>query len=91
MDKLNENVIEFSDDQQFASVTASKRRLINRIKKLAHKFPDDVQILHTNNDGSVFAHVPTSWVKINPPRQISDEQRQRLSENARKNFGQEEI
>lgn len=88
MDKLNENVIEFYGDSDIASVTASKRKFINRILNLAKKYPDDVEILHTNKDGTIFAHLPSSWVKINPARRLSEEQRQALSESARKKFGQ---
>ena len=61
---------------------ASERmsRLKSRIEKLAEKFPDKVKIIARNEDGSIFAHVPISYVKVNPPRQVSDEFKQESAE-----------
>ena len=32
-----------------------------------------MKIIARNNDGSIFAHLPYSYIKINPPRKYSDE------------------
>ena len=74
-----ENGIEFIKDDPRATVLFSQRRYINRVKQLAKKFPDDCEILAENRDGSICAHVPTAWVKINPPKQISEETKEKLS------------
>lgn len=86
MDNLNENVIEFIRDDKTATVTFCQGRYISRIKELAERKPDDVQIVTENRDGTIVAHIPTSWVKINPTRELDDEQRAILSERARNNF-----
>jgi len=65
-----ENVIEFLKDEDIASVTFSQRRYITQIRKLAAKHPDQVEILAENEDGSIFAHVPVSWVKVRPPKEV---------------------
>ena len=31
-------------------------------------------------DGSVCAHIPVSWIKINPTQQLSDERLQRMAD-----------
>ena len=74
-----ENNIEFMKDDPRATVSFSQQRYINRIKQLAKKFPDDCEIIAENSDGSICAHVPTAWIKINPPKQISDETKEKLS------------
>ena len=61
-----ENVIEWVKDKKRATLSLSQRRTITRIKELAQKYPDKCQILAENMDGSVYAHIPTEWIRINP-------------------------
>ena len=77
-----ENVIEWTIGSSTASCTVSQRRLITRLKKLAEDYPDEVQILHENTDGTIFAHVPLKYVSIRKPRQVdmSEEQKDVLRE-----------
>lgn len=80
-ENTNECVIEWVRGGDHAGVTAhSNSRLKSRIEKLAEKFPDKVKIIARNEDGSIFAHVPISYVKVNPPRQVSDEFKQESAE-----------
>lgn len=44
------------------------------------KNPEDVKIIIENNDGSIFAHIPINYIKISPPRKVSDEQKEVASE-----------
>lgn len=77
----NENVIEFLRDQKTATCTFCQQKFINRIRKLAASHPKDCQIVAENKDGSIVGHIPTSWIKLNPPKQISDKQRETLRQN----------
>ena len=82
-----ENAISFLKDAEIATVTFSQKRYISKIEKLAQKFPDEVQIVHRNK-GSIVAHIPVSYIKINKKSvELSDEERQALSERARSTFG----
>ena len=83
MDDFKENVIEFVKDSKTATVTFCQGRYISRIKELAEKRPDECQITATNKDGSIVAHIPTSWIRINPTLELSDEQKEKLAERAR--------
>lgn len=88
-DIVNENVIEFTRNQNRATVTFCQPRFVNKIKKLAEE-NSECEITAENPDGSIVAHIPTSWVRIQPPRTVEmseekkDELRERL-ENYRKN------
>lgn len=86
MESVNENVIEFLRDGKTATVTFCQGRYISRIKELAEKKPDDVQIVTENRDGTIVAHIPTAWIRINPNKELTEEQRTVLSERARNNF-----
>ena len=86
-----ENAIEFLKDQKRATVTFSQGRYISRIKKLAEKYPDKCEIVAINKfpgEGEVIcAHVPTAWIRIQPPavRDLTEEQKEELTNRLRGN------
>ena len=84
MDDFKENVIEFLKDQKVATVTFCQGRYVSRIRELAERKPDKCQITAENMDGSIVAHIPTSWVRINPEKNLSDEQRQEMAERLKR-------
>ena len=65
-----ENVIEFLNGQKRTIVTLSQGRYKTKVEKLAKERPDECKILARNPDGTILAHVPTSRVKISPPRKV---------------------
>lgn len=82
-----ENAIEFIKGSARATVTFSQGRYISRIKELAEKYPEECEIVVINKrvgEGeSICAHIPTAWVRINPPRKLTDEQKEKLSKQLR--------
>ena len=78
-----ENVIEWLTNKDKAKLTFGQQKYISKIRKLAENNPDKVK-LYNNDDGSIFATVPLSWIKISPPRKVSDEQREAAAERFRK-------
>ena len=85
MDGCNENVIEFMTNDTRAPLSFSRGRYKSVIRKLAEKSPEDCQISADNEDGSICAQVPVSWLRISPPRQYTEEQRQQMGERLRQN------
>lgn len=82
---MNEFAIEWIRGRDWAGVTApSSSWLKNRILKLAERYPDEVKVLANNADGSIFAHVPVKYIKISPPRKISEEQRTAAAERLKR-------
>lgn len=80
---MTENVIEFLTDQKQATLTLSQRRYTTKIEKLAKERPDECIIEARNKDGSIVAVVPVSWIKVSPPKQMSEEQRMSATEHLR--------
>lgn len=72
-----ENVIEFVRDGKTATLSLSQRRYITRVKQLAERYPDECKILAENEDGSLYAHIPVKWIRINPPAQLTEEQQEK--------------
>lgn len=79
----DENAIEFIRDEKMATVTFTQGRYKTRIRKLAKSHPEECQIIAENQDGSLCAHIPVEWIRINPSKELTDEERERLSEHAR--------
>jgi predicted N-acetyltransferase YhbS len=79
MDTLQENVIEFLKTQDVMTCTFSRQKFITRTRKLAEKYPDEVQIVAENEDGSIVAHIPVSYLKISRIKpNFTEEQREGL-------------
>lgn len=76
MEESKENVIEFLTGESHAIVTFNQRKYVNKMKRLAAKFPKECEWIVENKDGSVCAKIPLTWIKISHPRQVSDEQRE---------------
>lgn len=77
---MNEFAIEWIKGRNYAGVTVpSGTALKSKLVRLAEKNPEEVQIIEENEDGSMFAHVPVNYVKISPPRKISEEQKEAAS------------
>ena len=77
-----ENAIEFLNGQKTATVTLYRGRLQNRILRLAEERPDEVAVIcrPEENNGFLFAHIPLKWLRIQPPKQMSEEQREKAKE-----------
>lgn len=78
---MNEFAIEWIKGANNAGVTVpSGTALKSKLLRLAEKNPNEVKIIVENKDGSLFAHVPVNYIKISPPRQVSEEQKEAASE-----------
>lgn len=78
-----ENTIEFAKHSARATVTFSQLRYITRIRKLAEKHPEECQIVAIDKvpgEGeTICAHIPTAWIKIQPGRELTEEEREERS------------
>lgn len=59
-----ENMIEWLTGQRHIGVTFTDPTMIRKVKTLAKKYPDEVKIKAINKDGSIFAHLPKSALKL---------------------------
>lgn len=80
-----ENNIEWLNGQDRVTVSFSQAKYINKVKKLAEKH-SDVEIVAENNDGSITAHLPLSYIKVSPPRQMSEEQKEQARDRLKKSW-----
>jgi len=87
--EVRETVIEHCEGDKYAAITAAEPSMVNRLKKLSRNLSRNraeisaqFEAIAENEDGSLFVHVPWSWVRIAPPKQVNmtDEQRKAASE-----------
>lgn len=86
--KCRDNGVEWYTGETKVTGTFSQRKWISKIKKLAEKRPDEVEIVVENTDGSIVAHLPLSYIKISPPKKVSEEQKERMRLQAQKNIAE---
>lgn len=78
---MNEFTIEWLKGAEYVGVTVPSGTVLkSKLLRLAEKNPDEVKIIMENKDGSLFAHIPINYIKISPPRQVSDKQKEAASE-----------
>lgn len=82
---MDENVIEWLNGSDYIGATLSQKKWINKVELFATQ-DENVRILARNADGSIFAHLPISYLKLSPKRrvQLSNEEREAMAERMRK-------
>ena len=82
---MNEFCIEWIKGNDYAGVTVpSGTALKSKLMRYAQERPDEVKLMAENKDGSAFFHIPISYVKVSPPRKVSEAQREAAGERLRK-------
>ena len=82
---MNEFCIEWIKGNDYAGVTVpSGTALKSKLMRYAQERPDEVKLMAENKDGSAFFHIPISYVKVSPPRKVSEEQKKAAGERLRK-------
>ena len=80
-----ENTIEFLATDKTATASFTSQKFINRCKKLyAGEHKEQFVRFFDNKDGSVCCTFPLNWVKIMPPRKMTDEEKLELAERLQK-------
>ena len=82
---MNEFAIEWIKGDNCAGVTVpSGTALKSKLMRYAQERPDKVKLMAENKDGSAFFHIPISYVKVSPPRKVSEAQREAAGERFRR-------
>lgn len=82
---MSEFCIEWIKGNDYAGVTVpSGTALKSKLMRYAQERPDEVKLMAENKDGSAFFHIPISYVKVSPPRKVSEAQREAAGERFRR-------
>ena len=77
-----ETVINFNNAEQNASCYTLNTHKRQMLLNLVEEYPDDVKII-SKRDDMVEVTFPKKWVKIRPPRKLTEEQRVNAVERGR--------
>lgn len=75
---MKENAIEWYNGQDDITLSLNQPRFKNKIMKLQKKHPNEVKIIKENDDGSMLAKIPLDYLHISAPKQLSEEDREKL-------------
>ena len=79
-----ETTINYLQGDETMTVFSSQKKWVNKLTKASLDNNSGVRVTHVNTDGSKQFEVPVSWLKISPPRRISEEQKQAAAERMKK-------
>lgn len=77
-----ETIITFNEKDQTANVYTMNKALTRKLDSLTVTRADDARRVKTYPDGAQEYEVPKKWVKVSPPRILSDAQREAALKNA---------
>ena len=69
-------------DKDVAFFSSDERKWINKIHKLKQQRPDEVTILREpeNNDGCIYCRLPAYYLRLQPKREYTEEERAAMSQ-----------
>ena len=80
-----ETIINYNQEEDMAEVYTCDKVLIRKIERLREKHRVINEISRDAESATYL--IPKKWVKVNAPRLLTEEKRQKAQETARKNFG----
>lgn len=89
---MKEFAINWLKGGTYAEVTVpSGTALKSKLLKLSECHPEEVNHIVENKDGSMVCHIPVSYIKISPPRKVSDEQKTAARERFQKMWADKKV
>lgn len=77
-----ETNINFNAESDQCVIYTAYHPMIRKLEKLMEQYPDEVKLV-CKTDDDIQVELPKKWVKIKPPREMSEEQKERLRELAK--------
>ncbi len=72
-----ETIFNFNEGEKTAGIYTFNRSLLKKLEALAEKYPEDVKLERTSWGGLAADYIiPKSWIKINPPRAMSEAEKE---------------
>lgn len=78
-----ETMIVFNEQDKTASISTYNVALLRKLEKLLQERPDECEKHNVFSDGSQYI-VPKKWIKISPPKKLSDEAKAKAAERLKK-------
>ena len=86
---MRETSFEHIAGNEYVTCYTAEQKWINQIRRLKKTYPDEVDIRYENPDGSLLVHLPLSWLKLKPKKQINFTEEQLAAARARLERGRQ--
>lgn len=74
MKRIIETGIDFIHGDDQILISTARKSYITQIEKWKKQYPDYVNIIHRNDDGSLCVQIPSNWFRFpKPPRKFRKE------------------
>ena len=83
MAEFFETVYDHVSGNDWCGVSTGEMALRNKLERLAEQFPDEVECIAKNDDGSVYYRIPWRWVRIQRPPAYTEAQKEMFRETLR--------
>lgn len=83
-----ESVINFNEAEKAASIYTHNPALIRQLTALCSSHPKQVRQTGDNGYGGLTFELPKKWLKVSPPRVLSEAQKEVLAEMNQKRWGE---
>lgn len=71
-----ETLIDFNEAEKTASVYTCNKAMQNKLRRLAEQRPEECRLVKEYPESKAIEFdVPKAWVKVSPPRKVSEEQK----------------
>ncbi len=80
-----ETIVNFNEEERTASIYTHNKALARKLAKLAQERSEECRLEKTTRDGAAVQYtVPKKWVKVSPPKAVTEAQREAARERAKK-------
>lgn len=79
-----ETIITYNEAEPVASVYTMNGALIRKLEGLTESRPDEARRVKNHPDGAQEYEVPKKWIRVQPPRVLTDEQKAAMTARFRK-------
>lgn len=79
-----ETIITYNEAEPVASVYTMNGALIRKLEGLTESRPDEARRVKNHPDGAQEYEVPKKWIRVQPPRVLTDEQKVAMTARFRK-------
>lgn len=86
-----ETIITFNEMERTAEVFTYNKKIRTKLLKCLEEHPDECKLVKENQDGGITFIVDKSWIKVAPKRRVSEEQREKLRERAKRMWSNNEL
>ena len=79
-----ETIITYNEAEPVASVYTMNGALIRKLESLTESRPGEARRVKNHPDGAQEYEVPKKWIRVQPPRVLTDEQKAAMTARFRK-------